>query len=66
MCFVSFPYFSVFGGIRKNESKENYLWLTKKVWLIFRDFFSTNFFWKIILSHSKLNKGSKEIIFQLI
>ena len=28
LCINSFPYFPVFGSIRKIESKENYIWLT--------------------------------------
>ena len=50
--------FLIFDSVRKNEIKENYFWLTEKVWLIFKDCFPLIFFWKTTLSQSKLNKIS--------
>ena len=38
LCKDSFLYFPIFGSINKNKSGENYLWLTEKVWFIFRDY----------------------------
>ena len=48
LCKDSFPCFSMFSNIKKNELRENYLCSIEKVWFIFRNCFSLNYFGKQI------------------